>query len=135
MEGGTMAAVLLVEDDEFVRQMLHWLLADEGYTVAEAADGAAGLAALRASPSPLVVLLDHLLPAMKGCDVLDLVEHDRALQRHAYIYLTAVSPSDLRNEYDDLPRDVVGDVIYKPFRVDQLLRAVAAAEARCGANA
>jgi len=72
---------------------------------------------------------------MKGCDVLDLVKHDRALQRHAYIYLTAVSPSDLQNEYADLPRDILSDIIYKPFRLDQLLRAVTAAEVRCGANA
>ena len=128
-----MAAVLLVEDDEFVRQMLHWVLEDEGYEVMEATDGAAGLSTLRASPSPLVVLLDHLLPAIKGSDVLDRVKQDPTLQRHAYIYLTAVSPSDLQSEHRELPRDIVGDVIYKPFRLDRLLRAVTAAEVLCGA--
>src|SRR5260221_5035430 len=72
--GWIMTAVLVVEDDDSTRQALVWMLEDDGYGVTQAADGVAGLAALQASPSPLVVLLDHRLPALNGCDLLKLVK-------------------------------------------------------------
>jgi len=60
--------VLLVEDDARVRRVLRLALEDEGYTVIEAADGAAGLTALSAQP-PDVVLLDLMLPDTDGFTV------------------------------------------------------------------
>jgi DNA-binding response OmpR family regulator len=60
--------VLLVEDDARVRRVLRLALEDEGYTVTEAADGAAGLSTLAAQP-PDVVLLDLMLPDTDGFTV------------------------------------------------------------------
>ncbi|HZC78051.1 MAG TPA: response regulator, partial [Ktedonobacterales bacterium] len=58
---------ILVVDDEFdIRAMLRALLEEEGYTVGEAVDGADGLAVIRASEHPLIVLLDYKMPRMNG---------------------------------------------------------------------
>jgi CheY-like chemotaxis protein len=58
--------VLLVDDDEAVRQTLAEGLRQAGFDVAEAASGAEGLQILRADTTIGVVLLDLLMPEMDG---------------------------------------------------------------------
>jgi len=67
-------AILLVEDDPLLREMLGELLRYEGYQVFEAADGGAAIAALaerRPPPASLgLVILDMMLPVADGVQVL-----------------------------------------------------------------
>jgi CheY-like chemotaxis protein len=59
--------VLVVEDDAEIRTMVHRVLEREGWTVAEAENGRAGLEAVaRARPS--IILLDLMMPVMNGFD-------------------------------------------------------------------
>ena len=60
--------LLFIEDDDGIRLALRLALEDEGYTVHEAVDGAAGLAAFAEHDVDLV-LLDLRLPDMSGFDV------------------------------------------------------------------
>jgi two-component system, OmpR family, response regulator MtrA len=60
--------VLLVEDDERIRQALGLALADEGFAVVEAASGEEALNTLGGSEVD-VVLLDLMLPGIDGLDV------------------------------------------------------------------
>lgn len=62
--------VLVVDDDEDVRYMLAGVLADEGYQVQCAADSGQAMAALRTGEPFDVVLLDLVLPAANGIDVM-----------------------------------------------------------------
>jgi CheY-like chemotaxis protein len=87
-----MASVLVVDDDKDTREVLRLAFEDEGYRVAEAADGLKALEVLRASASPLVVVLDLDLPQLDGIQVLRMVAEDPSLlARHAFILLTAVA--------------------------------------------
>jgi two-component system, NtrC family, response regulator HydG len=61
--------VLVVDDDPGVRYTLREILESEGLVVAEAADGAAALAALEASPAPLVIS-DLRMPRLDGMQLL-----------------------------------------------------------------
>jgi len=63
-----MESLLFIEDDDGIRLALRLALEDEGYSVREAADGAAGLIAFESAP-PDIVLLDLRLPDMSGFDV------------------------------------------------------------------
>ncbi len=63
-----MESLLFIEDDDGIRLALGLALEDEGYSVLEAADGAAGLVAFESNP-PDLVLLDLRLPDMSGFDV------------------------------------------------------------------
>ncbi|MGB0111803.1 MAG: response regulator transcription factor [Ilumatobacteraceae bacterium] len=63
-----MESLLFIEDDDGIRLALSMALEDEGYSVRQAADGAAGLAAFDLTP-PDLVLLDLRLPDMSGFDV------------------------------------------------------------------
>lgn len=62
-----MTRVLLVEDDERVRQALGLALADEGYEVVETATGEEALDLV--DPQLDVVLLDLMLPGVDGIEV------------------------------------------------------------------
>lgn len=117
-----MARVLIVDDDEDIRQTLHSLLEDiGGYTVHEAVDGLDGLAQIRMSDVSLVVLLDVLMPGLDGIEVLEAVAADQELaSRHAFVLdsvsrraTTAVFPSNLSVQ-----------VLVKPFNIDDLLKVV-----------
>ncbi len=122
-----MAQVLVVDDDQDIRDALRFILEDAGHEVLEASDGEAALRTLRRNQSRLVVLLDLLMPHMNGIDVLRQVVADRWLnERHAYLLMTADN-AILRQQADPLLAQVSAQVIGKPFDIDRLLEMVDAA--------
>ncbi|MBI4408182.1 MAG: sigma-54-dependent Fis family transcriptional regulator [Gemmatimonadetes bacterium] len=109
------ARVLIVEDEEIVRDLLSKVLGDEGYAV-EAVDS--GEDALKALDQELydVVLLDLNLPGMYGLNVLSAAP---ALQTDAqFIVMTAFGSVDTAVEAMKLG---AFDYINKPFRTGELL--------------
>ena len=58
--------VLLIEDDPTIRQEIVDLLVEEGYLVDTAENGKEGLARLRTTAPPCVILLDLMMPVMDG---------------------------------------------------------------------
>lgn len=61
--------ILIVEDDQFLREFYQELLQQEGYTVDVAADGETGLSKLKEGGYNLV-LLDIILPKKDGLEIL-----------------------------------------------------------------
>ncbi|MDB4970182.1 MAG: Response regulator [Myxococcales bacterium] len=68
--------ILVVEDDESIRDSLADLLRDEGYTVATAENGKVALQLL-AKQKPCMVVLDLMMPVLDGWQVMD------EMQKHA----------------------------------------------------
>lgn len=58
--------ILIVDDDEGVRQTVAELLSYEGYEVNTARDGAEGLRALSTGPLPNAIILDLMMPNVDG---------------------------------------------------------------------
>lgn len=123
MASGT---VLVIEDDDDIRESLRLILEDEGYRVLDAADGAIGLTALETCPHALVVLVDYRMPRMDGITMLGEVSRQGHLAQHVYLLVTA--------NYDQLPpgsadllRSLAVGMVRKPFDLDVLLHAVAQA--------
>lgn len=124
MRSGT---VLIVEDNEDIREALHELLEDEAYAVLEAGDGLVGLALLRASPEALIVLVDYAMPHMNGCAMLtEVVTDPWLLARHVYILVTA-NDDRLPDNFRRLLMAHHMPIIGKPFELQQLLDTVALA--------
>lgn len=119
-----MQSVLIVDDEEPIREAICLLLEDDGYVCVQAADGEQALQILRASTDRMVVLLDLMMPRMSGRDVLNTLAADPALaERHAFIMLTAADktlPLALVQTLQRLDIPIVG----KPFEIDHLLAAV-----------
>ena len=57
--------VLVVDDDEAMRDVIQWALADEGFAVTAAENGAAALRVIEHTP-PCAILLDMRMPVMDG---------------------------------------------------------------------
>jgi two-component system nitrogen regulation response regulator NtrX len=62
--------ILVVDDEERIRQSLHGVLKDEGYEVLEAKDGVQALKQVEGDP-PDLVLLDIWMPGMDGIETLE----------------------------------------------------------------
>ena len=62
--------VLIIDDEENIRQMIRLTLEAAGYEVGEAEDGVEAFAILGGDPSWDVILLDQRLPLMEGTEVL-----------------------------------------------------------------
>ncbi len=64
-----MPRILIIEDDEEIRDLLESLLTREGYTVATAANGKQGVAAFLAQPFDLVIT-DIIMPEKDGIEAI-----------------------------------------------------------------
>ena len=74
-EGAAGPVVLIVDDDERVREYVRVNLEAEGYVVREAANASEGLAAL-SEQSPDLILLDVMMPQVDGWEMLQQIhEH------------------------------------------------------------
>jgi DNA-binding response OmpR family regulator len=112
--------VLVIEDDDAVRQGVVDALEFAGYRVMEAADGPDGLAAAIRSGCE-IVLLDLVLPGGDGLDILREVRRTRP--RLPVIIMTALGGEDDRVAGLRLGAD---DYVVKPFSVRELLARVEA---------
>lgn len=122
-------SILVVEDDDNIRNGLVALLTANNYAVTEAGDGEAGLRAF-AQNRPNLVLLDVMMPGMNGYDVCRAIRKEDA--RTPVVMLTAKD-----DEIDKVLGLELGadDYIVKPFGVHELLARLAAVLRRCTPSA
>ena len=106
--------VLLIDDDARMYELLSSYLAQNGFDVEGARDGARGLAALAASPFD-AVLLDVMMPGMSG---LEACRRIREKSRIPILMLTAKGDETDRVVGLELGAD---DYIAKPFSPRELL--------------
>jgi two-component system, cell cycle sensor histidine kinase and response regulator CckA len=70
--------ILLAEDDELVRNLIHMVLSREGYTMLSAPDGEEALLLSREYPGPIELLLtDVKMPKMDGWQLRDHLRRER----------------------------------------------------------
>jgi CheY-like chemotaxis protein len=122
--------VLIVDDDEAIRETLRLILEDADYAVLDEGDGPAALRRLRQSRRPMVVLLDLMMPGMSGAGVLEEVVKDSSLvKRYSFILVTAGNNAQIM-AISHLLSSLVVPVIRKPWDIEHLLQTVAAAAER-----
>ena len=119
------ARILLVEDERPLREVLAEALGAEGFTVEQAATGAAGLAAFRAR-TPDLVLLDLMLPEMSGIEVC------RAIRTNSSVPIIMVTAK--ASETDRIAGLNLGadDYVTKPFSSRELSARIRAVLRRGG---
>jgi CheY-like chemotaxis protein len=110
-----MPELLLIEDDDDLREDLAAILGHHGFTVRTAPDGRAALDLLRASATrPSVILLDLMMPTMDGWAFRKAQLADPALADIPVVVLTGVP-----EQAHDLDAQ---HVFRKPVKVPALLK-------------
>jgi CheY-like chemotaxis protein len=126
------ATVLLVEDDEAVRDAVSLMLERAGYTVTAAENGLVA-AGLLEDWQPNVVITDIFMPDGDGIETLNLVK--RRWPATPVIAISGGSPM-LRMDYLQIAEDFgAAATVAKPFVTEQFLNTIATVLAGGGAKA
>jgi CheY-like chemotaxis protein len=112
--------VLVVDDDDMIRESLADLLSEEGYYVVTAMNGVEALEKLRGSewPRPNLILLDLMMPVMNGQQFFAQKQRDPDLTSIPVVVLSA-DPNVGKKALD-----FGGDFLSKPVRIETVLQAI-----------
>jgi len=120
MSGAAAPAVLVVDDDRNVRDLICAALAGRGYRTAAACNGREALSYLRSSPArPRLILLDLMMPEMTGWEFRKAQQEDPALCAIPVAIITGLGVPEGQAE-------ALGavDVLGKPSRIEPLAELV-----------
>lgn len=99
-----MSKVLLVEDDNNLREIYEARLQAEGYDIVTAHDGEEALVVAKAE-TPDLVISDVMMPKISGFEMLDILRNTDGLKEVKVIMLTALGQSDDQQRADKLGAD------------------------------
>lgn len=108
-----MVGVLIVDDDDNIREALEAALAMGGFTSASVANGQDALRWLGENAAPRLILLDLMMPVMNGWEVLAAMDSNAKLRPIPVVVVTAFQK--------DLGSASKREVLRKPIDLDQLL--------------
>lgn len=112
--------LLVVEDDEDLRESLQVLLERRGFHVLAAANGQEALSAIRPEEPPCLIVLDLMMPIMDGWEMRARLLEDPRLARIPVVLLSGVA--DLHAAAETLE---AVDYLVKPIDIGRLYQLVA----------
>jgi CheY-like chemotaxis protein len=111
--------ILMIDDDEDIREVLGLVLRAQGHEVREAADGAEALTWLRAGGSPSVILLDMMMPRLDGEAFMTAMHHDPGIPEIPVIVVSGHQAA--RQRAQELG---AASCLVKPIELEDLLAAL-----------
>ena len=99
-----MPKIMLVEDDNNLREIYEARLQAEGYTLIAAKDGEEALV-LAKNEKPDLIISDVMMPKISGFEMLDILRNTEGLKEVKIIMLTALGQSDDQQRADRLGAD------------------------------
>ena len=115
-----MTTLLVIEDEDEIRNNICTALEFEGFTTRSAENGKVGLQTIQAEP-PDLIFCDIVMPEMDGLELLQILNDHPNHQDIPVVLLSA------RTSQKDIERGLKAgavDFIKKPFSVSQLLDAI-----------
>jgi CheY-like chemotaxis protein len=111
--------ILIVEDDNSIRELLVELLESEGYAVSSAINGLEGLKFLQAQFNPDLILIDLMMPVMDGYTF-----RSEQLKNSKWALIPTVVMSAEANAKEKLKSYNITAFLSKPVELDTILRTV-----------
>lgn len=112
--------IMVVDDSETVRQVLHLTLGNAGYEVIEAEDGVEALSKLNGAGVDMMIT-DLNMPNMDG---LELIHKVRAGENHRFAPIVMLSTESSEEKKQAGRKAGTSGWIVKPFKPEQLLKVV-----------
>jgi CheY-like chemotaxis protein len=109
--------ILVVEDDQALREAICDVLRDEGYATIRADTGEAALALLHADDQPALVLLDLMMPTMNGWQFRQAQLSDPTIAQIPVVIMTASRNLEGRPIQADR-------ILYKPVSISTIVAAI-----------
>lgn len=99
-----MAKIMLVEDDNNLREIYEARLLAEGYEIVSAKDGEEALA-MAVKEKPDLIISDVMMPKISGFDMLDILRSTPETKNTKVIMMTALSQAEDKTRADKLGAD------------------------------
>jgi DNA-binding response OmpR family regulator len=115
-----MKTILVIEDNEDIRENIEEMLTLSEYKVITAANGREGIEAAQKS-KPDLIICDIMMPGVDGYGVLHVLHKDPQTQNIPFIFLTSKSE---RSDFRAAMEMGADDYITKPFAGNELLNAI-----------
>jgi CRP/FNR family transcriptional regulator, cyclic AMP receptor protein len=115
-----MKTILLIEDNQDIRENMAEIIEMSGYKVISAADGKEGVAKAFAH-KPALIICDIMMPVLDGYGVLHMLQKNNETQNIPFIFLTAKAERAEIRKGMEMGAD---DYITKPFNGTELLNAI-----------
>ncbi|MFN3201084.1 MAG: response regulator [Bradymonadia bacterium] len=115
-----MSRILVIEDEEELRELIAQFLQFHDHDVSTAEHGLAGLEAAR-STRPDLIISDVMMPKMDGFEVLEALREDQETADIPFLFLTAKADRQDMRRGMELGAD---DYLTKPFEALELIEAV-----------
>ena len=111
--------LLIVEDEDPLRQAVSKMLGKHGFHVIETSDGSAALDVLRACTNPLqVMFLDITIP---GASAREVLLEARRLRPELKVIVTSAYPEEMARSF---LQSAIDHFIRKPYQIDHLMRLI-----------
>lgn len=117
-------SVLVIDDDEDIRETISQALELEGYTVHSAIHGQDGLKVLESldiQDYPGMIILDLMMPVMDGSQFLEFVHTNK---KDSFAKIPIVLASAKGNHGDHVHAKLASEVMKKPLDLDELYAVV-----------
>ncbi len=115
-----MYKILIIEDEDTIRENIGDMLRTENFIVVEAEDGRVGIQ-MALEEHPDLILCDVMMPEVEGYEVLNEILHHSAANLIPFIFLSAKTTKEDLRVGMNLGAD---DYLTKPFTRKELLSAV-----------
>lgn len=118
-----MAHILIVDDEESIRELVKEVLASQGHTFDMAENGAAALERIKAKAYDLVIM-DRNMPKLDGIQALTMIRANPKLKDLKVIMCTSAS---VTKEVDEAFAAGATDYLLKPLNLQMLMGKVSKA--------
>ena len=109
--------ILVVDDEENIRNLIRTGLEDAGYSVSTRTNGCEALMAVE-EEKPSLIIADIMMPRLTGIDLLKALKNKEETRKIPLIFISAMDHAEKVQEGLDLG---AVDFITKPFKVSEIV--------------